>query len=75
MTATAQQSASGRAGLLERLLAAVRVEFRADILVPARMTRSWAGRPAQLAAATGPEPRTACAPRTGTGGKTADART
>ena len=34
MTAPAQQSAPGRAGLLERLLAAVRVEFRAGILVP-----------------------------------------
>ncbi len=34
MTAPAQQPASGQAGLLERLLAAVRIEFRADILVP-----------------------------------------
>ena len=34
MTAPAQQPAPGWAGLLERLLAAVRVEFRADILVP-----------------------------------------
>jgi hypothetical protein len=34
MTAPAQQPASGQAGLLERLLAAVRIEFRADVLVP-----------------------------------------
>ena len=34
MTAPAQQPVPGRAGLLERLLAAVRIEFRADILVP-----------------------------------------
>ena len=32
MTAPAQQPASGQAGLLERLLAAVRIEFRADHL-------------------------------------------
>ena len=75
MTAPAQQPASGQAGLLERLLAAVRIEFRADILVPARTTRSWAGRPARPAAATGPGRRTAFAPRTGNGGRTAAART
>jgi integrase/ferredoxin len=35
MTAPAQQPVSGRAGLPGRLLAAVRIEFRAGILVPA----------------------------------------
>ena len=45
MTAPAQQPASGQAGLLERLLAAVRIEFRADILVP-RPDDPVLGRPA-----------------------------
>jgi integrase len=45
MTAPAQQPASGQAGLLERLLAAVRIEFRADILVP-RPGDPVLGRPA-----------------------------
>ena len=42
---------------------------------PARTTRSWAGRPARPTAATGPGRRTAFAPRTGNGGRTAAART
>ena len=75
MTAPAQQPASGQAGLLERLLAAVRIEFRADILVP-RPDDPVLGRPACPAGgSTGPGRRTAFAPRTGNGGRTAAART
>ena len=75
MTAPAQQPASGQAGLLERLLAAVRIEFRADILVPGP-DDPVLGRPACPAGGwTGPGRRTVFAPRTGNGGKTAAART
>ena len=75
MTAPAQQPASGQAGLLERLLAAVRIEFRADILVPGPDDPVLGRPPARPPAATGPGRRTAFAPRTGNGGRTAAART
>ena len=35
MSATAATTASGRAGLLEKLMAAVRPEFRVEVYVPA----------------------------------------
>ena len=65
MTAPAQQPASGQAGLLERLLAAVRIEFRADILVP-RPDDPVLGRPACTARRGNralPGPGSACSAR------------
>ena len=43
---TPRPPAAGRAGLLEKLVAAVRPEFRAELLAPVPATRSWAGRSA-----------------------------
>ena len=57
-----------RAGLLEKLMAAVRPEFRVEVWLPTRPTRCWGNGAARCPAATGRRGRRACAAGTATAG-------
>ncbi|MDQ3716253.1 MAG: hypothetical protein M3381_09625 [Actinomycetota bacterium] len=68
MTPPVHRPAAAPTGLLEKLLGAVRPEFRVDVYVPAPTIRCWDAHRAVQRVVTGPAGSTGSAPPTATDG-------